>query len=83
MKEIILDGNMLAYEKQAHIYLKEKLKFPDYYGGNLDSLADCLTDLDQEKIMIIPSDTETDFLKRILLVFKAAEKTGDIIVEFL
>ena len=28
-----------------HGILKESLNFPDYYGGNLDALFDCLTDM--------------------------------------
>ena len=28
-----------------HRILKESLEFPDYYGGNLDALFDCLTDM--------------------------------------
>ena len=29
----------------VHAILKESLDFPDYYGGNLDALFDCLTDM--------------------------------------
>ena len=28
-----------------HGVLKESLNFPDYYGGHLDALFDCLTDM--------------------------------------
>ena len=28
-----------------HGVLKESLNFPDYYGGHLDALLDCLTDM--------------------------------------
>lgn len=28
-----------------HRVLKDSLNFPDYYGGNLDALYDCLTDM--------------------------------------
>ncbi len=28
-----------------HGILKESLNFPDYYGGHLDALFDCLTDM--------------------------------------
>ena len=28
-----------------HKILKESLNFPDYYGGHLDALFDCLTDM--------------------------------------
>ncbi|MBQ8083219.1 MAG: barstar family protein, partial [Clostridia bacterium] len=28
-----------------HAVLKEAFEFPEYYGGNLDALHDCLTDI--------------------------------------
>ena len=31
--------------RDIHIILKESLDFPDYYGGHLDALWDCLTDM--------------------------------------
>ena len=82
MKEIILDGNMLADPKTAHPYLKEMLDFPDYYGENLDALEDCLTDLDERMIRITKADSETDFLKKILKVFEMASKNGEVKIEF-
>lgn len=36
MKQIILDGNVLADASKVHDYLMEMLKFPEYYGKNLD-----------------------------------------------
>ena len=30
---------------EIHEVLKRDLDFPDYYGGNLDALWDCLTDM--------------------------------------
>ena len=31
--------------RDIHGILKESLDFPDYYGGHLDALFDCLTDM--------------------------------------
>lgn len=38
-----LEGCEISSMEQFHIALKEKLDFPDYYGGNLNALYDCLT----------------------------------------
>lgn len=43
MKEIILDCAEITDKKQLHALIAEKLNFPDWYGGNLDALYDCLT----------------------------------------
>jgi len=43
----------MANEKQMHHELKNKLKFPDYYGCNFDALYDCLTDISNNEIIII------------------------------
>ena len=45
MKQILLDGAALTTRAQIHQTLAEALDFPPYYGGNLDALYDCLTDL--------------------------------------
>lgn len=83
MKEVILDGNILADKEKVHPYLKKMLGFPEYYGENLDGLADCLSELNGMRILISPADCDTDFLRRVLLIFKMAHIEGDISVEFL
>ena len=52
MKQITLDGNILADIAQVHDYIKEMLDFPEYYGKNLDALYDCLGDLEDLEITI-------------------------------
>ena len=39
---IILDGKRMGERAELHAQLKEKLRLPEYYGGNLDALNDCL-----------------------------------------
>jgi ribonuclease inhibitor len=40
---IILEGSKIANKQDFHQQLKVILELPDYYGGNLDALWDCLT----------------------------------------
>ncbi|MBR4727259.1 MAG: barstar family protein [Clostridia bacterium] len=44
MKTVILNGARMTDRETAHRYLAELLDFPPYYGGNLDALADCLSE---------------------------------------
>lgn len=45
MKDVVLDGKRMTSAEEAHRYLAGALDFPPYYGGNLDALADCLSEL--------------------------------------
>ncbi|MBQ8856532.1 MAG: barstar family protein [Lachnospiraceae bacterium] len=77
MKQITLDGNILANATQVHDYLKEQLDFPEYYGKNLDALHDCLTDLDDMEITITAPDEDGAIYQKILRIFKAADREND------
>jgi ribonuclease inhibitor len=54
---VILDGDRMDSRDTTHLYLKEQLGFPDYYGRNLDALWDLLsTWSDPMEIRLIHSD---------------------------
>ena len=83
MKQIILDGNLLADAAKVHDYLKEMLEFPEYYGKNLDALYDCLTDLENVEITITAPDEDGAIFQKVLRVFKAADReNGALKVNF-
>ena len=48
------------------------MKFPDYYGGNLDALYDCLTDISIDTAVDIRYDEENDMQRAVLEVFSDA-----------
>ena len=48
MKFAVIDGNSVASMEDIHRTLAQQLAFPEWYGGNLDALHDCLTDLHEE-----------------------------------
>ena len=48
MKFAILDGNSVTSMEDIHQSLAQQLDFPAWYGGNLDALHDCLSDLHEE-----------------------------------
>ncbi|MGN0203470.1 MAG: barstar family protein [Coprococcus sp.] len=74
--EIILDSGQLLEPEKAHGYLAERLKLPDYYGGNLDALYDCLTEIgeDTQLIMKMAENHKDNInMKKILMVMMDAE----------
>ncbi len=57
MEIIILDGAFMTDRETAHAYLKEILSLPEYYGGNLDALADSLSEFGAgRKIALVNSE---------------------------
>ena len=77
MKQITLDGNLLADITQVHDYLKEMLEFPEYYGKNLDALYDCLTDLMDVEITITAPEEDGAIFQKVLRVFRAADRENE------
>ncbi len=77
MKEITLDGNLLADAAQVHSYLKELLELPEYYGNNLDALYDCLTDLENTQITITAPEEDGAIYQKVMRVFKAATRENE------
>lgn len=55
--EVTLDCTLFSDKSSAHHYLKQSLGFPDYYGGNLDALYDCLLELSNCRILLSNSYT--------------------------
>ena len=43
----VLDASKVADRQALHRALAEGLRFPAWYGGNLDALYDCLTDISE------------------------------------
>lgn len=66
MKKVILDGNMMTSRQETHEYIKKKMKFPDYYGNNLDALADCLSEIGKKTTVTL---INTDKMKENLGVY--------------
>ena len=55
---IILDGKRMGDRDALHAELKQKLALPEYYGGNLDALNDCLGERRERELVVIRDFSE-------------------------
>ena len=75
---MILDALKMQNRDDAHIYLKEMFRFPDYYGENLDALYDCLCGVQFVYVRIINMSDDNIYTKRIIRVMEAAGVTVEV-----
>lgn len=59
-RRVVLDESSLESPEQAHALLARQLSFPDYYGANLDALADCLGDVHKPTRIVLRRDPHAD-----------------------
>ena len=72
MNNITLKLDKFSKKEELHSYLKKKMKFPDYYGENLDALFDCLTDISTDTAVDINYDADNELQRAVLAVFSDA-----------
>lgn len=74
MRTVYLDTREFTDKESSHVYLKDMLDFPDYYGANLDALYDCLTDLAPTEIYLKHLEEAGAFYPVIKHVMQSAKK---------
>ena len=72
MNNITLKLDKFSKKEELHSYLKKKMKFPDYYGENLDALFDCFTDISTDTAVDIKYDVDNELQRAVLAVFSDA-----------
>ena len=80
MKTVIIDCKKLKGHKRAHGYLKKVFGFPEYYGGNLDALYDCLTEVGECKVVLKNRESlpkSDGYGKKILAVIEDAGRDNE------
>ena len=50
---VVLDHSAVESAEELHREIARCLAFPAWYGGNLDALHDCLTDLNEPSELIV------------------------------
>ena len=52
-KRLTLNARKMDTREHAHAHLKERLRLPEWYGGNLDALNDCLGEIGEPTRIIL------------------------------
>ena len=76
---MVLDALQMQNRDDAHIYLKEMFRFPDYYGENLDALYDLLCGVQFLYVRIENMTDDIKYTKRIIRVMEAAGAEVEVI----
>ncbi len=81
MQEIRLDITTFEEKIPLHRYLKERLGFPFYYGGNLDALFDELASITEPTQITLrysttPRGKMAEYTPRLLHVFGEAAQAN-------
>lgn len=74
MREIELDGRKMDDRSSLFAHLKAELGLPDYFGNNLDALADCLGEMSDVSILFAypgaAINSLGDYGRRLIQVFE-------------
>ena len=85
MITVNLDGKNVKDKEELHAFLKDQLKLPEWYGGNLDALFDCLTCELTEHVVIFLRNKELfpaqlgNYGSRFLQVLSDAEEESPLL----
>ena len=52
MRIFLLDGKDMTSRETAYRNIERNMEFPDWFGHNLDALADCLSELEPDTAVI-------------------------------
>ena len=81
MKKLTLDFENISNKEEMHKYLAEQFEFPDYYGGNLDALYECLYEITTPTANKIINAND-EYAVKIQNVIAAAEEENDNLAVF-
>lgn len=52
MRIFVLNGKSMTSREEAYAVIARKLHFPEWFGKNLDALADCLAELRSGSVIL-------------------------------
>ena len=88
MNIYLLDGKDMIDRETAYCVIERAMGFPEWFGNNLDALADCLSDLPAGKTAIVFVNTGIlvenlgTYAEKVLACFRSVtEECGIIWIE--
>ena len=75
----VLDALQMLTKTETHPYLKKMLELPEYYGGNLDALYDCLSERDDIEVEIQNMPEGKSYVSKVVHVMKDADVKVEIL----
>ena len=84
MKELSIVSSEFCTPEDLQEYIRTKLDFPDYYGGNLSALYDCLTESTEELFLEFDLDSFDNeeiksYIKKVLKVCEDAVEENELL----
>ncbi|MBO4390643.1 MAG: barstar family protein [Lachnospiraceae bacterium] len=78
MKKKIIDLRGIKEKAELHELLKKKMRFPDYYGRNMDALYDLMTEprFGAELTLLVDGSTDQKLFQLLLDTLKDAEENN-------
>ena len=81
MKNITIDCAEIPDKAALHQALAQALRFPEYYGNNLDALYDCLTDIQEDTtVTLLQFDAMGSFRAGFRAVLEEAEQDNSHLI---
>ena len=63
IRQVRLDPEVLSDREAMALYMKQELDLPEWFGGNLDALADVLSEVSEETAFVMEAGSLHAFPK--------------------
>ena len=57
IRRVVLTAEKIGSRESMASFMKEALQLPDYFGGNLDALHDCLSEVNADTVIQLDEET--------------------------